>query len=303
MPDLSNRQFYEVNSEKQKPNGSAKSFVSRKMLIKSGIAVGVLLIVLLISMFVSNMLASRKEAIDVAVTIAEAESMIQDGLGDCAGDADVDACEARLRKGIAREIGEAEVCVGLAGDAYVDCISLIAYDNSDLQACQMLEDSDFEDCEDIVLLNLAEAEVSFDRCGVMHGAQKKITCENLITGIVVKAGRCDEYGLDPYLCDANDWLNYVLESGDPELCEVYIAHADIENCYEAINGRDEDKDGLYLIDEFAAGSSDQDADTDDDGLSDFNEVRKYGTSPIDSDTDGDGYSDGTEVLGGFDPLS
>ena len=37
------------------------------------------------------------------------------------------------------------------------------------------------------------------------------------------------------------------------------------------------------------------ADSDGDGLSDFAEVRTYGTKPLKTDTDGDGYSDGIEV--------
>lgn len=44
------------------------------------------------------------------------------------------------------------------------------------------------------------------------------------------------------------------------------------------------------------------ADTDDDGLSDTNEVHVYGTDATDSDTDGDRQIDGHEVLAGTDPL-
>ena len=46
-----------------------------------------------------------------------------------------------------------------------------------------------------------------------------------------------------------------------------------------------------------------DVDTDNDGLSDFDEVYVHGTDPLDPDTDGDGCSDGDEVLVfGTDPL-
>jgi hypothetical protein len=44
-------------------------------------------------------------------------------------------------------------------------------------------------------------------------------------------------------------------------------------------------------------------DTDDDGLSDDDEVNIYGTDPNNPDTDGDGYLDGVEVENGYDPLN
>jgi len=45
----------------------------------------------------------------------------------------------------------------------------------------------------------------------------------------------------------------------------------------------------------------QTQDTDKDGLTDYNELNKYGTSPYLADSDGDGISDKNEVTGGSDP--
>ncbi|MCF7860138.1 thrombospondin type 3 repeat-containing protein [Patescibacteria group bacterium] len=42
-------------------------------------------------------------------------------------------------------------------------------------------------------------------------------------------------------------------------------------------------------------------DSDFDGLSDYEEVRVYGTNPLNPDTDGDGYTDGDEVKNGYNP--
>ena len=47
---------------------------------------------------------------------------------------------------------------------------------------------------------------------------------------------------------------------------------------------------------------DPNADTDGDGLSDWDEIFVHGTDPSRSDTDGDGLSDGAEHLAGADPL-
>ena len=43
-------------------------------------------------------------------------------------------------------------------------------------------------------------------------------------------------------------------------------------------------------------------DTDNDGLSDVDEIYKYKTDPNNPDTDGDGYLDGEEIVNGYDPL-
>ncbi|BBM04122.1 hypothetical protein GL2_41960 [Microbulbifer sp. GL-2] len=66
--------------------------------------------------------------------------------------------------------------------------------------------------------------------------------------------------------------------------------------------KDSDADGLNNLEEFLAGSSPLMADTDQDGLSDFDEVTTYFTNPSNSDTDDDGMPDGWEVLFGLNPL-
>jgi hypothetical protein len=64
---------------------------------------------------------------------------------------------------------------------------------------------------------------------------------------------------------------------------------------------DEDNDGLDRELEQQLGTSDYNADTDGDGLSDYDEVFVYGTDPTNPDTDGDGMKDGWEVLYGLNP--
>lgn len=65
---------------------------------------------------------------------------------------------------------------------------------------------------------------------------------------------------------------------------------------------DTDGDGLSLRRERQLGTDPQDADTDDDRLSDGDEYNVYGTTPTDADTDDGGVSDGDEVAEGTDPL-
>ena len=64
---------------------------------------------------------------------------------------------------------------------------------------------------------------------------------------------------------------------------------------------DKDRDGLFVEREKELGTSDDNFDTDWDGLSDKDEVEKWGTDPTKADTDGDGYGDGFEIRHGFNP--
>ncbi len=73
-----------------------------------------------------------------------------------------------------------------------------------------------------------------------------------------------------------------------------------------IHGASGDPDGDLLTNEqeLALGTNPRVADTDGDGLSDYDEVHVYGTNPVLADSDGDGLSDGDEVLiHGTDPLN
>jgi hypothetical protein len=65
---------------------------------------------------------------------------------------------------------------------------------------------------------------------------------------------------------------------------------------------DADLDGLDAAQEAQLGTSDLRADTDGDGLSDYDEVFIHGTDPTNPDSDGDGIGDGLEVRMGLDPI-
>jgi len=65
---------------------------------------------------------------------------------------------------------------------------------------------------------------------------------------------------------------------------------------------DPDADGLTNLEEFQSATNPNEADTDNDGLNDGDEVNTHNTNPNNTDTDGDGISDGGEVNAGLDPL-
>jgi hypothetical protein len=64
---------------------------------------------------------------------------------------------------------------------------------------------------------------------------------------------------------------------------------------------DEDGDGLSAARETEVGTDAALADSDEDGLSDGDEVDSVGTDPLNPDSDGDGVLDGDEVLQGTNP--
>jgi hypothetical protein len=69
-------------------------------------------------------------------------------------------------------------------------------------------------------------------------------------------------------------------------------------------GQDTDQDGLTDDEEINVYKTDPSkADTDGDGLTDREEVKVYKTNPLKADTDGDGLSDGLEIKNHHDPLN
>ena len=67
--------------------------------------------------------------------------------------------------------------------------------------------------------------------------------------------------------------------------------------FEVVGGvADSDMDGLLDEEETQIGTDPYNADTDDDGLGDGDEVKKYKTDPLNPDSDWDGLKDGSEVL-------
>jgi hypothetical protein len=60
--------------------------------------------------------------------------------------------------------------------------------------------------------------------------------------------------------------------------------------------------GLFILLSVNGCGNGDPTDSDNDGLSDSDEIHIYGTNPFISDTDGDGRSDGEEVLAGTNPL-
>jgi hypothetical protein len=66
---------------------------------------------------------------------------------------------------------------------------------------------------------------------------------------------------------------------------------------------DPDGDGLTNRREYETGGHPLESDTDRDGLTDWDEVERFGTHPVIADSDGGGWSDGAEVAARLNPLN
>ncbi len=65
--------------------------------------------------------------------------------------------------------------------------------------------------------------------------------------------------------------------------------------------KDSDADGLTDAEEKKLGTDPKCADTDKDGVCDYEEIKVFGTDPLNPDTDGDGVKDGAEIKRGRNP--
>ena len=105
---------------------------------------------------------------------------------------------------------------------------------------------------------------------------------------------------DPNLSDTDgdllgDYYEYIILKTNPLLIDT--DSNGIEDGKE-----DFDKDKLSNYEEFLAETDPFECDTDEDDLSDYDEVSEYNTNPLNFDTDGDELSDGEDVELGFSPL-
>lgn len=97
------------------------------------------------------------------------------------------------------------------------------------------------------------------------------------------------------------------DDGLTDYQEVYITGTDptkYDSVTEGVSDADADSDGdgLSNAQEIELGTDPQNTDTDDDTLSDYDELYVYGTDPLNPDTDGDTLSDADEISLGLNPL-
>lgn len=271
MPGLQDQQFF-IPGAPPSPQGDGGA--RKALVVRIALAMAGLLVMILIIIFAKNYFsASQPDGETVPV-----EDRVAQALLACEGEDDVTACEAKVRSDVAREAAEPEACKGLSDTAYVNCITLIAQDEKDADACSFLEDDARTSCEDDVTFALALETEDYAACAKLQTESLKENCRAQLLSVVVGQDACAEFGIDQTVCDAEDELNRIVRLADPKGCDSLSGEL-LADCRDIFNSLDGDSDGLSLADEF-----------------------KYGTDPDDADTDADGYNDGVEVAGGYNPL-
>lgn len=112
-----------------------------------------------------------------------------------------------------------------------------------------------------------------DHDGLSHYVEVNLLASNPLQADTDSDGMPDFY----------EWKNQLLINSDDALA-------------------DEDNDNLSNVDEYTYGSSIHDSDSDNDGLSDGEEVHSHLTMPLNWDSDGDNIPDGWEITNTLNPL-
>lgn len=96
-------------------------------------------------------------------------------------------------------------------------------------------------------------------------------------------------------------VSFVVENMNQNTAAANLNTSVNEAVYVPQPDTDNDNDGVPNDEEEKLGTNPAVADSDSDGLSDYEEVHVYKTDPLKKDTDGDSFSDGDEVDGFYDP--
>ena len=102
---------------------------------------------------------------------------------------------------------------------------------------------------------------------------------------------------EAFLVYGNNWGQRVLELDPVHMSSYNVLTYSVDD--EDLDIEDKDRDGISRDIEDDYNTSDKKADTDYDGLTDFEEINYWFTDPNERDTDGDDFDDMTEILSGY----
>jgi len=239
------------------------------------------------------------QSIDTTQTLLDSVSA---SMTSCDDAVNPDDCRQQIAETQAQATGEAVVCDVLEDKARQDCLWGTARERLDPEFCEGIADVTAKDtCWNEMNQRLATKNQDITYCKQIRDEQKAAGCERVIVEKFVTSANCEEY-YEKDVCVDRATTEQAIAARNPDLCATIADTSRREGCLELVGIGDRDMDNVDEETERAYGTSDTDKDSDDDGLTDQQEIFEYETDPMKADSDGDGYSDGQEVAGGYNPL-
>ncbi|MFC1788009.1 hypothetical protein ACFLZY_02210 [Patescibacteria group bacterium] len=239
---------------------------------------------------------------EMPVTFEQVKIQAEQRMALCQRQVDQFNCQTKATEELIDLTRDVKVCQ-LLDDLSLkeNCIWNLALKDLHVVYCSDLSASDLiAGCQDAVYSKLARAESDISYCQKIINEVRQQGCQRAVEGPVT-AVNCLDRGFDQTYCQDIGLIEQAKKLQDTEVCDQ-ISNLDQKGeCYERVGYGDKDFDRLSTRLEDSLGTDDTKKDTDDDGLSDYDEYKKYKTDPLNPDTDGDGFTDGTEVKNGYNP--
>lgn len=198
-----------------------------------------------------------------------------------------------------------ELCAEFAPPAGDECVYNIANASGDKKFCQEIKDEEIKKrCLGLFIYQEAINGGNVESCGALTISDFRIQCYEEFFWRLNDAKDCSSFPGDLQTKCADIVRKKISgQTGDEKICEKISDNSLKEDCLvvAVAKEKDSDQDGLPDSQEISYGMDPFKADTDGDGVNDWEEMSKYGTNPRAADTDGDGYGDGDEVKRGYNP--
>lgn len=207
--------------------------------------------------------------------------------------------------GKARKEGKIKYCFQLTKSDPDNCIYNAAVLRNDIKFCEEIKKQELKTkCQESFLYAGIIAQDDASKCDSLSDKELNKQCFSEFFWKWDDVEKCDNIKEELKVqCQDIIYKKTAYNSGDVQNCAKINSEILKKDCAETIANKPKDSDSDGIIDsmEMSYGTDPFKADTDEDGLSDLDELSKYFTNPKIADTDGDGFSDGDEVKKGFNP--
>jgi len=277
----------QYESEGLPPGGLNK----KKVIIVS--VIGLIIIVIGVAIFL--FIRSRQSTQNQLNQLQNAVGQLDSAFDNCDNSENTEKCKESAVFDTAIKTGVVEVCDQFEGSIYDSCVWEASYENKNPEGCQLIKDKKILDkCLGQIWSLLAEESSDTSLCQNIPTESRRGTCEGAIRGVTTVQDCIGQE--DNAACAVLLITDRAVQTKDRSICNELVDENDRVSCQDIVRSSD-----LSLPEEKTENFVTV-LDTDNDGLTDADEVNIYQTDPFNSDTDGDGFSDGDEVSAGYSPV-